>query len=125
MAALACPAVIDGQAAMTEAQMREVAVQDMQSVYGVPVAWRSAEQLAIVAFTSDTALAVLAADQFCRAELGDGYPMIVGGVVVEDPVEVVLLGRPGDELAWRVAEPDDDTALSLCVVRPAKAVRPC
>lgn len=108
---------------MTEEQMRQVVRDDMVSVYEIPVQWLNPERLAFVAVTTDPWLALLAADELCRRELGDGYPLVVDGVVVDDPQDVVLLGEPGSgSFVWRPATPDDAYALTVCVIRAKTAV---
>ena len=117
------PAPVAGLAAMTEDEMC-AAVGAMERAYGVPVAWLAPDRLAIVAFTADPTLALLAADQFCRTEIGDGYPELAGGVVVDGPVEAVLVTsqRP-NRVLWRPARTEDEAAVCLCVVRPSHAAR--
>ncbi|MEN3308818.1 MAG: hypothetical protein V7603_5020 [Micromonosporaceae bacterium] len=108
---------------MTEAQMREVIRDDMHLVYEIPVQWLNPERLAFVACTTDQWLGLLAADELCRREVGDGYPIVAGGFMVDEPEDVVLLGKPGSgSFVWRPATPDDTYALTVCVIRPTKAL---
>ena len=92
----------------------------MEPKCGVPVQWLSIHQLSIVACTGDPVLAALAANALCRQELGDDLPTVMGGIGVDGPYEVVLLGPADGALNWRPATEADEYALTLCVVYPAR-----
>lgn len=121
-AVLTCSTPAPGPGPLTEAEAATVLRHLMIDAYGVAVQWLSVDRLSIVACTSDPILAALAATVLCRQELGDDLPTVMGGVAVDGPYEVVLLGPADGPLHWRPATENDAYALSLCVVGPASQV---
>ena len=93
----------------------------MPAPYRVPADWTGPDDDVLV-FTHDPLLAVLVADVVARHELGGSYPCVAGGgVAVDGPTEVVLVGAPGTEFVdWRPAAPGDGYALLACLVHPAR-----
>jgi hypothetical protein len=110
---------------VAEDQVRRVLVEDMRSCAGVPTGWWGEDQEILVA-THDPRVAVKAADELARRDLGDGYLTVVGtGAVVVGPIDAVLVGWPTEEhLDWVSAPVDADYAVSVCLVRPAVPITP-
>jgi hypothetical protein len=99
-----------------------ITLRAMLSVHGVPVD-RLGDRDAMIAFTHDRALAVLAADELARRELDASYPALAapGGIAVDGPADVVLVGVLGTDLIdVRPTRLGDPYALRACLVRPTR-----
>lgn len=119
---------------MSEADAHQMLLRE-RHVYNVPTIWRSEDSDEVLVFTGDPVEAACAADVLARHDVGVAYRTYVeGGVVVDGPVEVVLVGIPDTEFVdWRAVEDaypcppaDEDEcasryALLMCRVRPAQA----
>jgi hypothetical protein len=119
---------------MSEADARAT-LREHRHVYGVPADWRSEDHgPEVLVFTGDPILAAYCADIIARRDIGDSYRTYAGGgVAVDGPIEVVLVGIPGTEfIDWRPvgevftqpacddAERERRYALLMCRVRPAR-----
>lgn len=119
---------------MSEADAHQILLRE-RHVYNVPTIWRSEDSDEVLVFTGDRIEAAYAADVIARFDVGVAYRAYVeGGVEVDGPVEVVLVGIPGTEwVDWRPAAdvypcpPTDEVeragryALLMCRVRPARS----
>jgi hypothetical protein len=118
---------------MSEADALETLRRE-RHIYNVPAGWSSPDRDEVLVFTADPIEAAYCADVLARQESGMPYRAYVdGGVAVEGPIEVVLVGIPGTEwIDWRPAvevylfPPATDEerahryALLMCRVRPAR-----
>lgn len=102
-------------------------------VYNVPANWRTEDGDEILVFTGDPVEAAYCADVISRLDAGMPFRAYAGGgVAVEGPFEVVLVGIPqAGWVDWRLAADvytgparderaaADRYALLMCRVRPA------
>lgn len=107
-------------AVMSRAQVQDFLTNDTHRAMGGTVAvwWTEAGELLVA--TADRAVAALAADEVVRTQLADPLVQVFGGVAVDEPMSVELIGEPGGQIAWQpAARPSRNTVL-VCRVWPGE-----
>ncbi len=103
------------QRAMTRAQVQDFLAQDTYQVDGVAAWWTEGSTEILVA-TNDRAVAALAADEMVRRQLHDSLRQAFGGVAVDEPMSVELLGEPGADVTWQRAPRSGSHTVLVCRV---------